>query len=44
VNKQDNMALHVTQDLWSTPTHHDIFNVVIVPPSWNSDEETFKIG
>ena len=44
VNKQYNMALHVTQDLWSTPTYHDIFNVVIVPPSWNSDEERFKIG
>ena len=42
VNKQYNMALHVTGDLWSTD--RDSFNLVIVPAWWNSDDERFKIG
>jgi hypothetical protein len=44
VNKQYNMALHVTNDLWGAPSYHDIFNVVIVPNFWNSDDQRFKIG
>lgn len=41
-NKQYGMVLHSTYDLWST--YHDIFSVVMVPSSWNTTEQQFKIG
>ena len=41
-NKQYGMVLHSTRDLWST--YHDIFNVVMVPSSWNTAEQQFKVG